>query len=171
MQHFRNCDCTKETAMSNIKEKWGNQLDSTVVCEEAHKNGNPHIHVTLSFGEQKRLKFEQFDFICMKRGKYEVTRNPIGAIKYLIKEGNYLQFGIDVEAKIKSQNTKRGVAFETVAKLIRQGKRIDEIDDEYPGFVLQNLDKMKSINTLGKHYKLIINWDGMDAKNLLLMLI
>ena len=153
---YPNCDCTKEEAMSNIKEKWEIQLDSAVVCEEPHKNGEPHLHVTLSFKDQKRFRFEQFDFICMKRGNNEVTRNPIGAIKYVIKEGNYLQFGIDVEAKIKSQNTKKGVAFETVAKSIRQGKRIDEIDDEYPGFVLQNLDKMKKY----KHFRETLQIDN-----------
>ncbi len=54
-----------------------------------------------------------------------------------MNKGNFEQVGIDAKAFLAGKTKKPG-KFETVANMIGEGKTLDEVDDLYPGFVLQN---------------------------------
>lgn len=83
-----------KTAIEKVKQfkpvKW------VMVAHERHKDGEPHIHVAVEFC--KKLDIignKKFDKIFGKHGNYQVMKNPIGSVKYLMKDGNYECYGID----------------------------------------------------------------------------
>lgn len=168
---FPQCPEKKEDVSARIEAKWPEQLKGYIVCEEAHKDGTPHLHVFLQFKEKKNVcKNDEFDFIGKKHGSYEVARSVKGTVEYVTKAGNYVAKGVDVE-KIKSKGTKM---CDKIAKLIDEGKSLAEIREEERGYFLMHKRKIEEYATwveCEKAKKSKMDWippviDGLTDANL-----
>lgn len=137
---FPQCEEKKEIAAERIEQKFGDSLSGYIVCEEAHKDGTPHLHVFLQFKEKIRHSDKNyFDFIVGQHGNYQVAKNVRKCVEYVTKAGNYLAKGIDVQSICKKQAPKN----ETVAKMLHDGKSLSDIDKEHPGYVMINKRKIE----------------------------
>lgn len=137
---FPQCDTKKEVAVERLQQKWKDELKGYIVCEEQHKDGTPHLHVFLLFNKKKNVKSKDFfDFIGGKHGSYEVARSVRGSVEYVTKAGNYVVEGLDVDAIIK----KKGQKNEKYAKMLMDGKSLEEINKEDPGYVMINKRKLE----------------------------
>lgn len=163
---FPQCDVKKEVAVERIQQKWKSELKGYIVCEEAHKDGTPHLHVFLLFQQRKQfLKPDCFDFIGGKHGNYQVAKSVRGSVQYVTKAGNYLVEGLDVDAIIKKKASKS----DDVAKMLLDGKSMVEINKELPGYVMLNKRKLEEYESwikLEQSKKLKKDWVCPSAEGL-----
>jgi len=137
---FPQCDVKKEVASERIEQQFKDEVKGYVVCEEAHKDGTPHLHVFLSFHAKKTFcKTDCFDFIGGKHGNYQVTKSVRSWVEYVTKAGEYVAKGVDVESIKK----KRAQLNTTVATSIMEGKSLSEINQDHPGYVMLNKRKLE----------------------------
>jgi len=137
---FPQCDVKKEIAAERIEQKFKDLLKGYIVCEEAHKDGTPHLHVYLVFHDRLRHSDPNyFDFIGGKHGSYEVVKSVRGSVEYVTKGGNYVAKGVDVDAIKK----KKAPLSTSVAESILSGKTLAEINAENPGYVMINKRKIE----------------------------
>lgn len=141
---FPQCDVKKEVAADRIRSQWGDEVAGYVVCEEQHKDGTPHLHVFLQFREKKTFcKEDCFDFIGGKHGNYQVARSVRGSVEYVTKGGNYVAEGVDVEAIKKKKAPKS----DTIARMLMDGKSLEEVNAVDPGYVMINKRKLEEYDT------------------------
>jgi len=168
---FPQCDVKKEVAVERLQQKWKEELKGYIVCEEAHKDGTPHLHVFLLFNQRKNFKASNcFDFIGGKHGSYEVARSVRGSVEYVTKGGNYIVEGLDVEA-IKKKKAQKN---ETYAKMLMDGKTLSELNEVDPGYVMMNKRKLEEYQTwveCESEKKRKLEWvppklDGLTGANL-----
>ncbi|AUM61809.1 Rep [uncultured virus] len=134
---FPQCPTTKEVAQSRIKEKWPEA--KTLVCQELHQDGQPHLHCLLQFEKPLNIKRSDFfDFIGGQHGKYEPARNIRNSVKYITKKGDFVTNGINVEAILEKKNPK----VEEVCKEIVGGSSLSDIRKDYPGFYMMHKRKL-----------------------------
>lgn len=166
---FPQCDRKKEEAIQWIEHKFQQELKGYIVCEEAHADGTPHLHVFLSFHKRKNIRQpDYFDCIGGKHGNYQVCRSAKNSIQYVVKAGNYIAKGVDVE------QTKKEKTGDKVARLIDEGKTLAEVKEEESGYFLMNKRKIEDYATwveCEKARKSKIDWippklDGLTGANL-----
>lgn len=159
----------KEVAIQRIENKFQQELKGYIVCEEAHADGTPHLHVFLSFHKRRNIRQpDYFDFIADKHGNYQVCRSAKNSIQYVTKAGNYIAKGVDVE-QVKKEKTS-----DKVARLIDEGKTLAEVKEEESGYFLMNKRKIEDYATwieCEKAKKSKIDWippklDGLTGANL-----
>ncbi len=137
---FPQCDTTKEIALERIIAHFGTTLDWTVIAQETHADGNFHLHLGISL----RTKLESrdphvLDWITMKHGSYEGMRNVKKSLEYFHKsDPTPLCHGINAKAVMNKKNGRSDI----VAQELLDGKSIDDITEEYPGFTMINLSKL-----------------------------
>lgn len=79
---FPQCVVKKEVAIQRIENKFQQELKGYIVCEEAHADGTPHLHVFLSFHKRRNIRQpDYFDFIADKHGNYQVCRSAKNSIQ------------------------------------------------------------------------------------------
>lgn len=166
---FAQCDRKKEIAVEAIEKELGKELKGYIVCEEAHADGTPHLHVYLSFHKRKNVRrHDYFDFIGGQHGSYEVCKSVKKSIAYVTKDGNYIAKGVDVE-QVKKEKTS-----DKVARLIDEGKTLAQVKEEERGYFLMNKRKIEDYATwveCEKARKSKIDWippklDGLTGANL-----
>lgn len=145
---FPQCETEKQVCADRITTRFGDTIEAFAICAEHHAPteqdpvGGPHLHMLLHFKKQYNIyRADAFDFICDKHCNVQVQKGRIQDVaKYLTKEDeNPLCFGIDLEAA----KSKRKSIFGELAEKIKEGKTLDEIDDEFPGAVLQHKRKLE----------------------------
>lgn len=137
---YPQCTTTKEAAAKNLEDKYGEQLVGYVVSEEAHKDGTPHLHAFVQFMKKQHIrKPDHFDFVAGQHGSYEVTKNIRNWITYVTKDGKYVAKGLDVEA-IKRKKASKST---DIARMLMEGKSLEEINEVDPGYVMLNKRKLE----------------------------
>lgn len=145
---FPQCDVTKEVCATAINDKWKEAIECYAICKEHHAPteqdpvGGPHLHMVIHFKDQMNFSNANcFDFITGTHGNYQVQKGGISDVaKYLTKEDKTpLCFGIDLDAAI----SKKKSIFGSLAEMIKDGKTLDDIDDQFPGAVLQHKRKLE----------------------------
>ncbi len=96
---FPQCDTTKDVAMERILEKWSGDIKWTVVTQESHQDGSPHLHIAIAFTKKKDFKRPDFaDFIAGAHGNYQPMKNELDWLKYITKTDTHpVLHKIDVE--------------------------------------------------------------------------
>lgn len=137
---YPKCDTKKEVAVERLKQKFGDELKGYVVSEEKHKDGTNHLHAFVLFKKRKQFtKSDCFDFVAGQHGSYEVTKSVRDWVTYVTKDGAYVAEGVDVEAIRK----KKGQKSDDVARMIMEGKSLEEVNKEHPGYVMINKRKLE----------------------------
>lgn len=83
---------TKHAVRDQIIKLFGDKYDYSVVAEEKHKDGTPHIHAVFHLKEQMKISFKFLDQITGKRGNYQAARDIGKAMLYIIKEDSIIDY-------------------------------------------------------------------------------
>lgn len=141
---FPQCSVTKEQAQERLLAKYPEDLTWYIIAEEAHQDGTPHLHLALEFKKEfSTRKLDVFDFIGEKHGNYQSMKNQRKCVEYVTKHGVYLSHGIDVSA---IRNKKKSLSAH-VAKAIMDGKSLEEIVNEDPGFFMMHKRKIEDFQS------------------------
>lgn len=111
---YPQCPCPKEECLSDLSDKLaekGLKIEEYVICEEVHKDGNPHLHAFIKLDKRVRFKADRFDIIYEGKdyhGEYQIAKSWQAVKEYVIKDGNYIS-NINIEAAKKKQSKKIGI--------------------------------------------------------------
>lgn len=134
---FPQNETTKEVAMDRLKEHFKDNLEYAIVSQEKHKDGNHHLHITFkTLNRCTYKKSDCFDFIGDKHGDYKTADK--GAIIYTIKEGDYIEYNIDVKKYIK--NTAKKTTTSTTKGIFKQIVDNIDINTEYRDILIKYPD-------------------------------
>lgn len=130
---------TKETVTERLLAKWPSDLEWSIVAEEKHEDGTPHLHAIVVFKEQKNITMDAFDFLAEKHGNYQPVKHLAKAVEYVTKDKAFLCHNIDPETILAKKGQKTAI----IAKKLKDGATIYDIDAEYPEFILTNKRKVQ----------------------------
>lgn len=151
-------DTTKEDAMDRMKELFKDNLEYAIVSREIHKADNidttlnkSQYHLHIIFKTLKRLQISKADCwdIIGGHGEYEAVRCEEYAIKYVIKDGDYISYNIDtskyLQSKAKKTTTKttKGI-FKQITDAITIDTEYKDILLTYPEICLQHGARVKA---------------------------
>jgi len=149
---YPQCDTDKETVVSNMTKEWGEKLEYWIVCSEKHQDGNLHLHVLIKFKSKLRLRGANFaDFLSKNaagktyHGNYQTARDVHKIIDYIKKDGNFIDSGNLPDRKIKLSGV--------IANAIKDGKSLRQINEIDPGYMLNNLKKVREYQSLIQEFK------------------
>lgn len=143
---FAQCDETKEAAAKRIAEREVD-LDWYIVASEAHADGNPHLHVVLRYkAELSTNDQKRFNYIGQKQANIVRPRDIKATVAYVTKGGDYQAEGIDVPAFLEAAKSKKSTAHTIAATSLLNGTTIEALLAENPGYVLNNLRKLKEFS-------------------------
>lgn len=149
---FPQCTLSPDQALERCKKF--ETLLWAIVAQEKHQDGSPHLHVVMMFKEKLRLQGKKgmsvLDEIGGKHGDYKAvgkrTCDLVNTVKYVVKDGNYVTHGIDVENFLSQSkpNAKAnsGVWAAAASKLVA-GTTIADLNAWNPSFVCNNLKKLQ----------------------------
>jgi len=130
-------DTPKETALKRIVDIW--EPEWAIVAQEKHKDGNNHLHAVVRFTAPMRFGRPSFaDFVAEKHGNYQSARGVMDSIKYVKKAGDFVVHGVLPE----KMTGNREAPTTRVAKMIMNGKNLEEIKMEEPGVFFQYRKKI-----------------------------
>lgn len=133
LQHFR-----EEIRLPNL-------LVYAVVSREQHADGSPHIHAVLVYSSPRRIRSSRaFDF----RGYHpniQSARNVHDCVKYVKKDGNFVEHGH--LAPDAGQRCLRSTRSDAISTLLRSGGSVQSTLDAHGGFVLLNLQKIRTFKS------------------------
>lgn len=101
------------------------KVKNYIICNEKHKDGEPHHHAVFELMEKKRLKNNDFNY-CWKPGHIEQCRDHLKAIMYCCKEGDYITtFNIEeIKKKLpKSKENKKYYKYSTGKKIRKEKEK------------------------------------------------
>jgi len=142
-------DTTTEEAMTNLKEHFKDNLDSSIIAREQHQDGTNHLHIYIK--TKKRFtttKHDYFNFIANKQGNYQGCKNIKDVIAYITKYDDYITYNIDVpkyiqEVKSKKPITSKGIFLQITDDINHNNLNYNEINNKYPAMTLQHGKKIK----------------------------
>jgi len=106
------------------------KLEYAVVCIEKHVDGNPHIHAVFVLDDLLTIKdCTYFDCLVGKHGNYQGCRSPKKTLEYVVKDGEYVSFGIDVSELLK----KKGSDYSVAVSMLIAGHDMTDIFEQLPG--------------------------------------
>lgn len=140
---FPQCTKSKEHCSNIICGQFPNYKFIIVAAEMGANNQNPHLHIVISLKDIFYTSDPHYwDFVTGQHGNYQVCKDIYKVIKYITKDNDFIEVGINTKAYLKSRKCKSSYGFELCAISIRAGKTKDQIDDENPGFMMHNQDKI-----------------------------
>lgn len=163
---------TLEELMQKLHNFWKPKnkiVEEAIICIENHgaskkaakghqegEDPGRHIHMCFKLNKKHEIKNPAFfDSLGGKHGNIQTCRDYKACLIYCNKEGNALTHNVDIDAVIESTRSKKGVKYETVARFIMEKERsVKEVNENFPGFVLQNQRKVggyiKLVKSFGK---------------------
>jgi len=115
-------------------------LEWIICAEEKHQDGTPHLHIGLAFSQRFNSRDARcFDPICDQHGNYQPMKNMLKSVQYITKDGAWCAHGIDPNAVLQKRDGK----FAWIAKEIKNGKSMPELDELDSGFVLHHKRKIE----------------------------
>jgi len=145
---FPQCETPKQVASERIVRHFGDNLAAYAIAAEHHAPtesdpvGGPHLHILLHLNNRTQFKKPDcFDFITESHGNYQTQKGSLQKVaEYLTKEDKEpLCFNIDLEAAKAKKQSK----FDQIALMVQDGKTMEDIEMEHPGFVLNHKRKLE----------------------------
>jgi len=128
-------DTDKATVEKNLTDFFQDNLEGYSIGQELHQDGTPHFHIVVLLKDRCDIKgAKKLDVIAGKHGNYVTCKNPKKCIEYTMKtDKEVILWGTCKDIMEKGEGK-----FTKIAKMIKEGKTVEDIDEEEPGFVLQN---------------------------------
>lgn len=117
---YPQCNETKEDLLQYLQTK---VIEESVVCEEKHEDGSPHLHAFVKLKDAIKLKDAPtyFDFNNY-HGNYQPAKSWSAVKDYVKKDDNYITYNLDVEsAQQKKSKRNRQLMEEDVDTLLQEG--------------------------------------------------
>lgn len=103
---FPQCPAPKEKILELLKAKLSNyKIVEHVICNEKHKDGEPHSHAFIKLDRPVRFMKDRFDFEYEGKnyhGNYQVAKSWIAVKEYVMKDGDYIS-SIDIDSAMKKK--------------------------------------------------------------------
>lgn len=112
-------------------------LKTLIIGQEQHQDGNLHLHCLVMCAEKGHFRRASFADLPGHHGNYQACRSPTRTAFYVKKKGNFIVHGADLEPDKPAKNAQ-------VAMMIKNGASLMEINEQFPGFCLQNLGKLQA---------------------------
>lgn len=125
-----------------------NDFSFAIICRELHKDGEAHIAGALRFKKRLMIDSLPYDNVMGKPGHFETVRSFPAAVRYCMKDGDFIYHG-DIskyEKKIILSKSDR------VAALLRSRNSFEIIFEKYPGFCLTHFERIMKLNSYFKKY-------------------
>lgn len=139
------CTISAEDALKRCMD-W-RPLERCMVARELHVDGTPHLHALLWCRSRVDLRtFRSLDAILGQHGNYQVMKDPVKSVQYLMKGDDYVSFGFDPKeyvaaAKQKRPRTNAGLAgWNAALTAVQKGGSFADLEDQ--AFVARNLRKL-----------------------------
>lgn len=132
--------------ISNLFE--GKEIEYGIVCTEDHKESDGrHLHAVIVLKKRWDIRNARtLDLIVdgvTYHGDYQRVKSLYEAIKYVCKDGNVEGINCDWKVMLECAKKKTSTKAGMVASMLMDGKSLKEINEKYPGFVLQHLNKLR----------------------------
>jgi len=141
---YPQCDYSLESFATNIEKLFGSNIDKCIAAQELHQDGNTHLHAAICLKAPFRSRDARcFDLLAHSHPNIN-SRFKGGwkkAFKYVMKEGNFLTLpkDLDLETLLVEKDPKT----ERVARMIKFGTSLDEVDNQEPGYMLVHLQAVQ----------------------------
>jgi len=142
----------KEDVLKEIKRIIKDGYVGSVICRELHQDGFPHIHCYL---ETKTLTLNDPHALdltspggCTYHGNYQAAKSPMGSALYVIELGDYIVDNVELSTLPGRVNKSQWVY-----KLLSRGISDQELGSIFPGYLLQNLNKIDAIRKRMRSWK------------------
>lgn len=87
-----------------------------VVAQEKHEDGSPHLHAYVNFREKLRTTDSRFFDYQGHHPNVQPAQSPAAVVKYVQKDGDFIQRGIDMEQFTQAKKQHRRVLGEKLIK-------------------------------------------------------
>lgn len=124
---YPQCSLAKEEVLQALKDK-GRVILQAVVSRELHEDGTPHIHAYLFLSDRFNTKNSRFWDIGNFHGNYQSAKSLKAVVKYIKKDGDFIQEGIDYKAEIHSIEAHKAY----LGKRLIEGESLVDLTKEYP---------------------------------------
>lgn len=146
---YPRCETSAQVAFDRMYERFPGLIEWCLVAQEAHKDGTPHLHVAVVFKDKLRVSSDGgafWDFVGGQHGNYQVQRNPVHVVRYVIKDGNFVcTEGWDPSVFIEAKAKKKSAKSVLVGRKVLAGERdMALLAEEFPGFMMMNMDRVSS---------------------------
>lgn len=149
---FPKCSLSVDQVLERCK-KFKN-LEWAIVAQEAHQDGDPHLHLVLHLSQKTEFKgkkgLELFDGLASQHGNYKSIKSSrqdlLRSVEYVMKDGNFKSHGIDPKDLVnRLKNSKEGNSgvWSKATSQVLAGTTIAELNAWNPGFVALNLRKLQ----------------------------
>lgn len=152
---FAQCDYPLDNFLANCKDLFKDEgIERMVVARELHQDGHPHLHAVISLKNKFNTRDERMFDDLVEPAKHPNIVSRLHSIhktyEYVIKDGHYLFYPDDFDVKmfIELGNKKKSTKMESVARMIKAGKSLEEVDEAYPEVVIANYRKIVEYEAL-----------------------
>lgn len=145
---------TPQESLERFKLFWAtrcprNPLREAIVGHEDHEpreeDGNEdhgvHVHLVFKVTTRWNCPSDMRFFDDLFNGHHpniQTCRDFQKSVRYSGKDGDYATFNLDYDAICKALDNKKGYSWNCAAKALNEGKTLDEVNNEAPGFLARN---------------------------------
>lgn len=156
----------KEVVLKNIQTVFGDRLKFAIVAQEDHKDEEGlHLHCAISC--HKRIDWrskKKIDGLAGgKTGNYQTAKSLIAVVRYVVKDGNYVSYGVNVEEFLKQAKMKKSTSIALTLKEFG----LDAAVNQDIGFGMMNLRKLQEFQAYQeslKRKKVKVSLTSLTAK-------
>lgn len=139
---YPQCSESKEALLAHLKTL-GSVLQA-VVSRENHQDGGHHLHAYVKY--DKKIDTTNMAFFDFKEhhGNYQTCKNPLACKKYVEKDGDFIQEGIDYKSYQKARLEKKSIV---AAQLISRQITVEEAVRTNPELIYQYFSLKKNVDS------------------------
>lgn len=106
---YPHCPLSKEQLLKKIETNavnHGTSIREYVVCEETHKDGEPHLHAFVKYDRRLNFNNKYFDVACDGKkyhGNYQVAKSFRAVIDYVKKGGKFIS-NVNINAALQKKS-------------------------------------------------------------------
>lgn len=137
---YPQCPEDKKELLEYLREKGAKQA---VVAMEKHENGDPHLHAYATWDTAKKFRERTMDW----KGYHpnmQSCKNYLAVIKYVKKDQDYIEYGMDTEAYKRARESKKSIVG---AKLISREITVEDAVKDNPELIFQYGTLKKNVET------------------------
>jgi len=169
---FPQCDLSKERCLENAEAYFENNIEWIVIAQESHQDGSPHLHVGVCLKNECDIRnAKSLDIVGTKHGDYRSMLKPMECLRYITKDKNYIQKGIDVVKFLQFTAKKQSGRLAQVAYMASEGKTVEDIDDiaEMKHLVMlhkRKIDEYITFQQVKKIKRTASTWTGIPIASI-----
>ncbi len=144
--------------MKKIQSYFIGKLTWCIVAREEHSStGEMHIHALIVLDQKSDITDPRaLDYLTGQHGKYETVRNLRQTVDYILKDGDYLVHGIDIDVLIAQLKAKQSTKSAHIATMVSTGSKLAEVDSLYPGFYMMHMRTILSYKVYKDYLYILI---------------